>query len=66
MYRHHFRKRVLLLRPSHLEQALLPPVVGLLANAVFLAPVLYILAAAPTLRDPPRPQGQFILTVECL
>ena len=59
-------KRNLLLRLRHLEQPTLPFVIGLLTDAIFPAPGFDILTAAPALRNPTSPQGQFILTIERL
>ena len=64
--RSYFCKLDLLLRLGHLKQPFLPFVIGLLTDAVFPAPGFDILAAVATLRDPSSPQGQFVLTVECL
>ena len=55
-----------MLRLGDLEDLSLPSVVGLLADAVFLAPFLYIAATVPTFPDPPGPECQFILLVDCL
>ena len=44
----------------------IPFVVGLLADAILPAPYLYSHPTVTTLRDPPSPQGQFVLLVYCL
>ena len=66
LYRCHFRELNLPLCLGYLEKSLLPSVIGLLADTIFFAPVLDVLTAAAALRDPPGPQGEFVLRISCL
>ena len=60
------RKLDSMLRLGNSEDLLLPSVAGLLTNAVLLAPVFYIATAVPTFLNPPGPQSQFVLLIDCL
>ena len=49
-----------------LEDLSMPSVVGLLTDAVFLAPFLYILTTTTAVFDPTGPQFWFVLLIDCL
>ena len=66
LYRCYFSKTNFMLCCRNLIQALLPFVVGLLADPILMTPCFYLLSTAATLRDPASPQGQFILPIDCL